>query len=210
MANPFAGTVKTGGGADGDWEIPDADTHPARLVAVIDLGTHTRSFQGTFKDTREVAFVWELVAAQKKDKTNHIVAQRYTLSLHEKSNLVQMLGKWRRKPLGPADSMEEVISSALGQPWSVDIVHTEKTKDGKVKTYASIGDVGPMAKGVKVPPAFQDAFLWFIGCDDPIPEHDWLPRIYGQSIPQLIRDSKEFRAQNDDPTPATSDQDTPF
>lgn len=194
MASPFIGKATSAGGGGGAFEVPDADTHHGVLVAIIDLGSHESSYQGgEIKEKRQVALVWELTEAKKSTGESHFVLQRYNLSFHSKSTLRQDLETWRRGKY--EDGKEIDLTKFIGQPWAIGIAHDEKGQGDDKKVYAKISSVGPVKKGTQVAAATVKPFFWFIGCGDAVPDHAWLPRVYGQVVKDMIQDSPEWKQQ---------------
>lgn len=193
MSNPFVGRKATSDGNGQEFERPPADTHDARLVGIVDLGTHVEEYKGETKDRRSVLLVWELVREQMAgSKFNFVIGQSMTLSFHEKSRLLQLLETLRGKPFAADEEID--LSKLLNFPALVTVVHEESKSSGK--TYAKIKSVGPMPKGQRAacPVPKRTPFLWTFELDQPIPEYDWLPYHYGQEIGDVIRTSKEHLA----------------
>lgn len=196
-SNPFLGKVTAGGG-DFSSEIPDADTHHGVLIALIDLGTHEFTYLGKTSKKRDCVLVWELTETEKSDGSPHVVCKRYTLSKNVDAHLVAAYARWERKKYGANHDFDPTI--ALGKPWSIPIEHqSKKDKKGNERTYASVGDPGPVKKGVEVPPATRcKPFCFFIGGKVPLPNQDWLPRVFGDKIEDLIVSSPEWQELDDD------------
>lgn len=195
-ANPFVGKVTSGGNFS--TEIPDADSHHGILIALIDLGTHEFTFKGKTSKKRDCVLVWDLTETEKADGTSHVVCKRYTLSKNLDSALVAAYAKWERKKYNADHDFNPLI--ALGKPWDIPIEHQTKTKDNKERTYASVGDPGPVRKGVEVAPSKHcpKPFCFFIGGNVPLPLQEWLPRVYGDKIEDLIVTSPEWQELEDD------------
>ena len=207
--NPFQGSAKSSTGGD-DYEIPSEDSHPACLVAIIDLGTHTQQFQGAFSDKREVAFVWQLAEEQTSGEP-FFIAGRFTLSYHEKAGLRKALEAQRRKKYTEGESVD--LTSFAGSPWMLPITHEKKIKDGKERVYAKLGAPSALPKGMTAPKPVIKPFCWFIGCGKPVPADAWLPRVYGQKIPDLINLSKELLGEKAEAGVASNgsiEEQTPF
>jgi hypothetical protein len=195
MSNPFAGKATSGSAEFEELEIPPSGMHHGVLIAVIDVGTHspTNSKYGN-APRRECVLIWELTQTKKKDGRNFVVAKQYTLSFDAKAKLRQDLESWRGQKYKDGDTIP--IEKYLGQNWDIQIVHDQKTKDGKPRTYAQIKPVGKPVQGTVVPPAtICKPFLYFIGADSSvIDEHaEWLPRVFGDKISDLIVASPEWQ-----------------
>src|SRR5262245_26390627 len=78
--SPWKVTASRGGGEDFKDPAPEG-VHRARLVALVDLGTHSEEYQGKPRDLHKVFAVWELVGCHQPGSTlNYVIAQDYTLS----------------------------------------------------------------------------------------------------------------------------------
>lgn len=202
------------------YELPPDGTHPARCVAVIDLGTHTEQFprQEPF-DRAKLMICWELVDAPMSGTIgrNHVVYVDYTASLHEKARLRKDLKSWRGGK-DFADEEEFHVSKLLDQPCLITIEHRQ-SKDGS-KTFAHVVNVTAVPRGTTVPKTKLKPFLYEgieqqIVPDVPV----WVPAMYGKSAADKIAECHEWRKgkgnNEDDASPAAgriSDDpdDTPF
>jgi hypothetical protein len=200
VTNPFIGTTTSQSGG-GDFEIPDADIHYATLVAVIDLGTHEDVSQQTGKSfkMRQCALVWEL-DSKRKDGRSFFVAKQFALSLNINHKLMKALGDARGRAYGDNEPVH--LDHWPGSKWSVSITHQAVKKNGKDRIYAKISALGAIKKGVTLPPPAIKPFCWWIGCGSPVPDGEWLPRIYGAKISDLIAQSDEMRPQQTVPRTA--------
>lgn len=218
--SPFKGKAKADGG-DYKTEVPSAETHDARVVALVDLGTHSESYKGEeAKDRHSVLVVYELDEEVEGFKgRNHVVGVRYTLSFHEKSTLRKIVESITNDGQKFTDNADVDLTKLLGQPCTVQISHTTKTTDKGERVYANVGVISAVAR--KKHQGFFQAtrkpFLWSIG-DDPAALPDWLPRVYGEKVADLIHRSKEAAASRvvrpDDGAgpdgPRQPEDDTPF
>jgi hypothetical protein len=175
--------------ADGIFDPIPAGTHVAQLVALIDLGTHVDQYDDQDpKDTPKIYLCWELLNEPKSGTNyNEVIGHQYTFSLHEKAKLRQMIKSWRGRDLAPGEEFD--LSKLLGKPCLVGVGH--KTKDER--TFAEITSVSQCPKGTTIPPGKIKPVSWEIDSVDPIPEHAWLPRIYGKTIAEVILASHEFK-----------------
>lgn len=215
-ASPFVGRPTSG--EAGTREIPSADAHEARCVALIDLGTHMESFQGgPEKAVRKVFLVWELDERQSASTYNHVIGQEYTLSFHEKAGLRQV---YEAVVLGGGRAGEGEIDYGrlLGAAAMVTVAH-QPSGD---RTFAKVAKNGvgvvPKARRDKVFTPLRKPFSWAVGGDlGALP--DWLPWYYGAPLAEKIKLCREMggrqgHAGNGDgegDVPAAGDDDaTPF
>lgn len=183
------------GEGGGNYEAPPADDHVARLVALIDLGTHPDDYQGKEKDLRKLCMVWELVACEKSDGTgNHFICRDFNVSFGKLSNLRKMVEKWANRSF--EDGADVDLSRMLGQPFYLSLIHKESAKGN---TYAVINDVSKLPKGLPCPPATVEPFAWEFGEGAyPPPVPAWVPYLYGRPVTEMIAQAKEARG---DPAP---------
>ncbi len=212
-------------GEGGNFEIPDADTYQACLVGVIDLGWHPYNWAGVDKGLRrKLCLVWEILASvgeptirmvKKEDGKPFVMAREYLFSLEEKAGLRKDLEKYRRKPFGPDEEID--LSRAAGTVWALDVVHKPSATDPQ-KIYANIGSVGPLAKGTKTGKPVYTPFIYDTEEDEAFVDREWLPRLYGQVIADLVAlgrsNGATVREGGGDEVPAgvadSSDVQTPF
>lgn len=171
-------------------ELPEAGYQPARLIGLIDLGTHIEEYQGASKEARKIYLLWELTAEPiKGTEFNHVMGKMYTLSYHAKSALRQMLEQRRGKVFQEGEDIN--LHKVLGLDFLLTISH----KEGKERSYATISAVGPPMKGQTVPPAKRSHLTYEIGTGQPIPNQAWLPFIFGRSVKEMIEDSQEMKGE---------------
>lgn len=175
--------------AQGDSKpIPEGVTI-GTCFAVYDLGTvHDKLYD---KDVHKIIIMWELpehrIQLEQDGKTVDLpraISQRYTLSLHEKSNLRHHLEAWR----GRAFTSEELVGfdlrAILGKPCQIQVIH----KTDKGKTYSNVGAVMAIPKGMAVPKQ-ENPSKWFSfeeGAEIPSNAPVW--------VFELIQASKEWQA----------------
>jgi hypothetical protein len=174
-----------------DFELPPPGLHPAVLVSMIDLGTHSFEYQGKTNELRKVFLVWELTGEFDSGGNPFLVKQDYTLSLGKKANFRRMLEAWAGRSFGPDEDFDALV--LLGKPCVVNL-SLGTNKDGSKKFIEVTGVSAPM-KGQAVPPASHKPFVWHMsqaepGNDPPIPE--WVPRNYGRLVADDIKKSKEW------------------
>jgi hypothetical protein len=195
--SPFRGApVKDQG--DYKTETPSEDTHDARIVALIDLGTHRESFQGgEEKEKRQAVVVFELDEEMSGTKgVNHVVAVRYTMSFHEKASLrllaEAILNDGKRYGEGEID-----YELLLGQPCTVQISHVKKATDKGERTYGRVGTIAAVPKKhrERVFKPRRKLTVWMLG--DPMTDlpTDWLPRIYGERVEDVIGRCLEMKGR---------------
>lgn len=127
-------TVKASG--SGDFEMTPEGTYIGRCIKVIDLGTQTATGQYGTKQQKKVMVQWELLdGAKMQDGKPFAVAQFYTASLHEKSQLRKDLEAWRGKKFTAEELEGFDLSQVLGAYCMIQVVHSQ---DGQ---YANVNAI---------------------------------------------------------------------
>lgn len=172
----------------------DGGTYMSVCVGVIDLGEQYRQFdkQKQGKYAEECMFIFEIpserVQVDEEDKPRWLSSKRYTVSLHERSALYQMLTSWRGKALSDAeldpagDGFDLMQMAGQGAMLSVSVAEKD---DGSLKN--KIEAVTGFPKGI-APPQPESEILVF-DADDPDME------VFGKLpewIQDIIRKSTQF------------------
>ncbi len=191
-------------------ENPSEDTHDARIVALIDLGTHKESFQGgDEKEKHQCLVAFELDEEMTGMRgVNHVVAVRYTMSFNEKASLRQLAEAVLNdgKKYSEADIDYELL---LGQPCTVQISHVKKQTEKGERTYGRVGMIAAVPKKHRERMFRPKRTLstWYVG-DDRSLLPDWLPRIYGEKVEDVIARCLELTRHRKRP-PDDEDDDQP-
>ncbi len=185
----------------GDYDQPPAGNHPAVMVAMVDLGTQVSEYQGKVNRQRRAMCVWELVGEKDTnfpmDDRNFLVGIDLNVSNNEASKFRQWAAA-RLNQKFPKD-YEHDFSQELGKPCLLNVVHT---KNG----YAKIEGMSAVPRGMIVPKAKLKPFLWSLddlpqdGSEPNLP--DWLPRLYGKKLADVIAECVELNGENDAKVPA--------
>lgn len=193
--NPFKGQAKADGG-DFKTEIPSEDTHDARIIGLVDLGTHMESFKGEApKAQRKCLLVFELDEEMTGTRgVNHVVGVEYTLSYHEKASLrklAETILNDGQKYKGDVDYGE-----LLGQPCAVQVSHTVKQTDNGERRYVKVGAISAVNKKKREShfKAKRPQVVWCVG-DDLSDLPDFLPRIWGEKVEDKIGRCHEVKGQ---------------
>lgn len=110
---------------EGEWDAVCCD--------VIDLGMVPNAKWG--KNEHKVALVFQLSEEDERGK-RYEVAERFTVSMHEKARLRQFLSQWRGKSYTEDEARKGTPLHLLeGQPAVVTIEHHKGAND---KTYANV------------------------------------------------------------------------
>lgn len=219
--NPLMGKAQSGGGGDfSKTEIPSADVHDARIVALVDLGSHQESFQGGHAEwKRGLYVVFELDEEMTGFKgTNHVVGVKYTLSFHEKANLRKLAENLLNDGNAYAADAAVDYTRLLGQPCAVQISHESGKGDKADRTYVRVKGVSsvPKKRREQVFAPKRELAKWFVGVNPLNDLPDYLPRIYGEKVEDVVRRCRELTASSSSAASEQTepdngnDEDTPF
>ena len=156
-------SVNAGSGGGGDFEQVPAGTFAARCYQIIDLGHQTFEWKGEAKVAPKVRITWELNEPM-KDGRPFSISKEYTASIGEKANLRKDLEAWRNRKFTAQELSNFSLENVLGAPCLLGIVHVP-SKDG-TKTYANLGSIMALPKGMECPELVNPAVKFDIGTFD--------------------------------------------
>jgi hypothetical protein len=148
-------------------------TYVARCYSMIEIGTIEVEFKGEKKKQHKVAITWELptetaIFHEEKGPEPFVVSKKYTLSMHEKSNLRKDLESWRGKGYTDKEAEKVDITKLIGQPCLLSVIQSPRPDDPN-KTYTAISSITKMMKGQECPDQINptrilsyDEFNWEI------------------------------------------------
>jgi hypothetical protein len=200
-SDPFELTATAGAST---FDLCPAGNHPAILIGLIDAGTHPIEFKDGTKDLRQVILVWELPAEIRPNGEPFILAKQYTHSFAESANLRKMVQGWRGRNFEEGEHF--TLVTLMDKPCLISVVHKKGSKD---RTFHEINGVGCVPKGMVVPQRHHETFIYTVNGTDEPPTFDWLPYIYGQSIADIVNNSREVKARTA-ASSAKADDDIPF
>ena len=152
--------VNAGSGGGGDFEQVPAGTFAARCYQIIDLGHQTFEWKGEAKVAPKVRITWE-INEMMKDGRPFSISKEYTASIGEKANLRKDLEAWRNRKFSAQELAAFSLENVLGAPCLLGIVHVP-SKDGS-KTYANLGSIMALPKGMECPELVNPAVKFDIG-----------------------------------------------
>jgi hypothetical protein len=168
-------------------------SHRAWVVGLFRCGTHTETFPdrqtGEPKTSENVKILVVVQLDQKRtDGRPFTLALLCNQSRHPKSRLGQIIAEVCGEDalLDEDSSLEEL----LGKPCTAEVVHTE-VRNGKV--YANLAAITrrvdhPGGKPGRIKPVY-----WAYRSGRPVPDYDWIPRIFGQALEDYCIGSEECR-----------------
>ena len=182
----------TGGG---DFELAPAGTTVARCYQLVDLGTQVTIYKGDQKLQRKVIISWELPNELMEDGRPFSVNNRYTMSLSENAHLRKDLESWRNRPFTPEELAAFNITTILGAPCMLGVVHNKGAGENANNTYANPQGIMALMKGQKCPPAVNEAAAFDI--DAPDME---MFESFGEKLKATIRKAPEWHEDRGAPS----------
>jgi hypothetical protein len=176
----------------GDRALPEEGLTPAICYQVLYLGHQEKTWNGKTSWKPVVRFTFELpelthVFDEEKGPQPFVVSAEHTLFLSEKANLAKFLKQWYPK-LNLSPDKEVDLAGLAGKPAMINVVHNE-AKNGN--TYANIGSIAPLMKGVEVPDAHNEILTYDVDEHD-INAFNKLPKF----IQDKIGASQEMQGQH--------------
>jgi hypothetical protein len=155
-------------------------SHPARVAAIVDLGTQTDEFEGKVRKNPHLYLSFEVYVGD----TSYLIARDYNFTLSPKSALRPVVEGVLGRLLG-ADPFD--LNALLGKACLVNL--TPKVSNTG-KSYSKLVGVSPLPQAMTCPPAEKTPVVWCIGdAFDRLP--NWLPFCYGESVQDVILRSPE-------------------
>lgn len=191
----------------------EAGTHHAICYSVVDLGIQTSTWEGKEKKLRQGLIVWELPAVridlEKDGKPVNLpraISRRYTLSMHEKSNLSKLLVGWLGRPISDEDRAGYDIRKLAGANCLLSVVHYEN-RSGDIK--AKVAGAAKLMAGMEEKKPENPIVIYDMGTDG------WnFPETMPDWVVSVIKESDEWLASQgelppDEPSEDVDD-DIPF
>ena len=179
----------------GDFESAPAGNHPAVLAAIIDLGVQRNDYQGVESFQKRAYFCWELVTEKAKNGQTFVVGIDLTVSLNEKAKLRHFIDAWRGKAMAEGEEFD--ISKLLGKKCLL-------TLTANKKGYPVVSGVAAIPKGMTVAEPTRKPVIWSLDDLDEtgkIELPEWLPRIFGETVKEVI----EHRCEEEAEAPTSAD-----
>lgn len=146
------------GGKDFD-PVPEG-SHLAVCDMFVDLGLQDTNF-GT---KHKIYLRWQIPSLRMKwtkDDIDHegpmAIGSKFTLSLHQKAALRQILQSWRGKAFTPEELKKFDVTTILGKPCLITVTHSPKDDGG---VYANVGAVAKLPPGVPAPTMEGEPLLY--------------------------------------------------
>lgn len=162
--------------------------HAARVCGVVYLGTVRTEFEGKEKDVEQIRLSFEIPGELREDGEPFVVnTMPITASTNKKANFRNLaIGILGREPGKEFDSSE-----LMGKTCLVNIIHKPSKKDAN-NLYANITGTSPLPKGMEVPEAINEPFVFDVNTS-PLGDIEKLPKF----IQELVMSTLEFKARID-------------
>lgn len=183
----WTATANKSDGKGGGFEKAPPGNHPAVLVGMIDLGHQWQDpygGEGEGKWEHRLYYVFELVTKKKTAQdANHLIAIDLKLSMHEKAKMRQWVESRTGQKIKDGESYD--VAKELGQPCLLQVVE----KNG----YPKIAGLMGVPEGLPVPTPKTTPTAWKFDAEKVADIPDWVPYLYGQSIQEVVRNSREVK-----------------
>jgi hypothetical protein len=197
----------SGGGKDFD-PVPEG-SHLAVCDMFVDLGLQDTNF-GT---KHKIYLRWQIPSLRmkwEKDGVEHegpmAIGSKFTLSLHEKATLRQILQSWRGKAFTPEELKKFDVTTILGKPCLITVTHAPKDGGG---VYANVGAVAKLPQGISAPQLEGEPLLYDADNLDTFEKlRPWLQELV--KAQRIESDPPEQRGGGVEPAYADLDDDVPF
>ena len=197
----------------------DAGTYFGVCVGVVDIGTHTETWEGKDIVRNQLILLFDFptetieINGEQKPRCQSL---KLTKSTHEQAKLRKHLIAWRGRDFTDDELKDFSLRKLLGIPASIGVI--QDTYNGK--TYAKILTLGKLPKGVELPKADRKIYFDMLDADtyDAIEElPDWIIKEINQSAEAIahnkvfMKESKKAEiAQMGSSSVTNNDDETPF
>lgn len=162
----------------GERVLPNAGTHAARLLRVIDMGTtYSEKYNSS---NRYIDLTWALtntkhVFDEEKGEQPFVVSRKFTQNIGPKAALGKILKSW----IGRDPEADFDISELFDTPCLINVIHNEVTKEGETTVYANVDTVMAAPEGMEIPDLEQEPVMFDL---------DEFDQDLFQSLPEFMRE----------------------
>lgn len=197
----------------GDFEPCPPGNHAGNIVGLFDVGVHEEEYKGKKKENRKLVVAFEVQTA-KKDGNHQFLAKQYTWSMGDSSNWYKLIVALTARHFSEGEKFP--LKSVLGMPCMILVTNEKKVVDGKEKTYVQIESITKYPEAFPPPTNYRPPITWSVREGTPLPDVSWVPKIYGDSIEEMVATSKGIAGgsapaeANGAPAPAANGEKPPF
>ena len=141
----------------------EAGSYPAVCYGIVDIGKQYN--ENYKKSSPKIIIMWEIpgetITIDGEEKSR-VISQTYTVSLNEKATLRKDLAAWRGRDFTDEELKSFDLKSILNAPCLLNIVH----KESNGRTYANIGGIMQLPKGVKRPRGTLEPIIFDLDTSD--------------------------------------------
>jgi hypothetical protein len=194
----FRGKAKNMFGDGDDFPKAPPGSHPAALVAIVDLGMQkVKKFKSEdYEYVHKIFLCWELLGeAIPGTNDRFLIGRDYRLSYAQSAALRLMMEAWRGKDYADGEVID--VGAVLGRKCYLNVKHKKSKSSGR--DFPQIESVSQMPrKAAETAPDPQHKPISFeLGEQDLYELPDWIGSYYhyGQSIREWVEGSKEWKRQ---------------
>ena len=136
----------------------DAGTYPAVCVGVVDIGTHTETWEGKEITRNQLILLFDFPTETIEingEQKPRCMSLKLTKSTHDQAKLRKHMIAWRGRDFTDDELKDFHLSKLLGVPATVGVI--QKTANGK--TFASISMLSKLSKGTEPPKATRRIYF---------------------------------------------------
>ena len=136
----------------------EAGMHLAVCVGVVDIGTHTETWEGKELIRNQLMLLFDFPTETidiNGEQKPRCMSLKLTKSNRDTSNFHKYLTSWRGRWFTEEELKDFHLTKLLGQPAIVGV--TQKTSNGK--TYSKISTIGKPIKGAETPKATRKIYF---------------------------------------------------
>lgn len=183
--------MEVGSAGQGEYVLCPADNYPAVIVGLLDIGHHPAvNDKGESYDSRKLIVVFELTE-QRPDGKPFVLVERYTWSMRNNSRFYALATNLTGRAFAEGDKFDP--RTLLGQAVMCQVVHKTVQKEKGTKTYHNVGAITQYPKGLPKPAPTIVPVAWSALSGQPLPDLPWVPPVYGESLGDLVSQSREYQ-----------------
>ena len=187
--------------------LPPEGTHFSRCFKMIHVGERPYEQQGE-KKTKNSLWVWFELPTEMRVFKEELGEQPMSVNIeynhvpYETAKIIKHINSWRGKALSPQEIDDFDVSTLLGQPCMITIVHNTSAATGK--TYANINTISGIPKGLEAPKQINKSYLFDYNDNFDLPN---MENNVPQFLQDIMKDTPDWKEKMNETT-ANNNQDT--